>query len=117
MVRKSVTPGFTSSGTSHGRIAAVVLPTLSFGYARQHEEHHAHGRMQQPIIRFSTITSPKWTGLMLSLEHNRKQYRYQNGDGGGGFQEAATNSISTLASSRNSQGSLVNASTSRRWRP
>jgi hypothetical protein len=42
-----MTARLPSKGNSQGKMAMVVRSTLSLATLRQHEQHHAHGRVQQ----------------------------------------------------------------------
>src|SRR5512133_3931004 len=69
------------------------------------------GGCSSPIMRFSTITSPKCTRSMPSFWQIGTRIGTRIVMAAVGSRKQPTNSISTLASSRNTQGSLVKAST------
>ena len=100
-----------SSGTSHGRIAIVVRSTDSFATRASTNSTMPIGGCNRPIIRFSTITRPKWTRSMPRLWQIGTRIGTRMVIAAVGSRKQPTNSISRFASSRNTQGSLVKAST------
>src|SRR6218665_3099851 len=69
------------------------------------------GGCSRPIIRFSTITRPKWIGSMPSVLAIGSRMGTRMGMAAVGSRKQPTKSISRLASSRNTHGSWVKAST------
>ena len=69
------------------------------------------GGCSRPIIRFSTITRPKWIGSTPSFMAMGSRMGTRMVMAAVGSRKQPTNSISRLASSRNTQASLVKPST------
>src|SRR5213078_3484043 len=100
-----------SSGTSHGKIAIVVFSTDSRATRASTNSTIPIGGCSKPIIRFNTITNPKWTGSIPSWWTTGISTGTSIRMAAVGSRKQPTNSINTLASSRNTHGLCVNDST------
>src|SRR5882672_10579880 len=99
------------SGTSHGSIAIVVRSTESLAVRDSTNSTVPNGGCNRPIIRLRTITRPKCTRSMPSFWQIGTRIGTSSVIAATGSRKQPTTSISTFASSRNTQGACVNEST------
>src|SRR5258706_16178444 len=96
------------SGTSQGNIAIVVRSTDSFAVRDSTNSTVPSGGGKRPDIRFSTITSPKWTRAMPSFWQIGGREGTGRGVGGGGPRKQPTTGNSTVRGRRDTHGAGVN---------
>ena len=92
-------------------MAIVVLSTDSLATRASTNNTMPMGGCNRPIIRLSTITRPKCTRSMPSVWQIGTRIGTRMVMAAVGSRKQPTNSINRLAISRNTQGSLVKAST------
>src|SRR5688572_26875752 len=99
------------SGTSQGKMAMVVRSTLSFATRASTNSTMPMGGCNRPIIKLSTITSPKCTGSTPSSSAMGKSNGTRMVMAAVGSRKQPTTNISRLANNKNTQACRVNPST------
>src|SRR5437867_1722469 len=96
---------------SHGKMAMVVFSTERLATRASTNSTMPIGGCNKPIIRFSTMISPKCTGSIPSCCTTGMSTGTRMVIAATGSRKHPTNSISKLASSRNTHGLCVKANT------